>query len=590
MVYSSYLGRQWHQLWVVPANGGDAFPISYGDWDDTNVRWSPDGKQVAFISNKNGNTELRLQTIPGGANRELEVDYRKYLRPRATIRIGIRDGEQPALARISVVDETGKFYAPNDAWIHADDGFNRAERPFEAHYFYPHERYGADVQVPEGKVFVEIMKGFEKHIEKQTVMVKEGEDTRVVFSLKSLQFQPTKTGQWVGADLHVHMNYGGEYRNDEFYLPDQADSEGLAIVNNLIVNKEQRFPDIAFDKPQLNTITSRDGMIVKGQEFHTSYWGHRGLLNIKKHMLLPGYAGYPNTAAASLYPMNADVYDMARAEGAIIGAVHPFDEIPDPLANPPQRITDELPVDVALGKIDYMEIVGFSDHRSTATVWYRLLNLGYRIPAGAGTDAMANYSSLRGPVGMNRVYAWVPEWPLDAETWFAALKKGRTFATNGPLLEFTLEEQRVGEELQFDKPQEAVAFTAKMRSIVPVDHLEVVCNGRVVQTVKLDGERNSADAKGTLPLHESGWCLLRASSDEAEYPVLDNYVYATTSPIYATIRGKKPRSPEDAKYFVAWIERVMDATSHYPDWNSAEEKVYVMKKLQEGKSIFEKMQ
>ena len=54
MVYSSYLGRQWHQLWLMPANGGDAFPISYGDWDDTNVRWSPDGKQVAFIPNTQG--------------------------------------------------------------------------------------------------------------------------------------------------------------------------------------------------------------------------------------------------------------------------------------------------------------------------------------------------------------------------------------------------------------------------------------------------------------------------------------------------------------------------------------------------------
>ena len=27
IVYSSYLGRQWHQIWVMPANGGDAFPI-----------------------------------------------------------------------------------------------------------------------------------------------------------------------------------------------------------------------------------------------------------------------------------------------------------------------------------------------------------------------------------------------------------------------------------------------------------------------------------------------------------------------------------------------------------------------------------
>jgi len=38
-----------------------------------------------------------------------------------------------------------------------------------------------------------------------------------------------------------------------------------------------------------------------------------------------GLRGYPNTAAASLFPMNADVYDMAHAQGALVGAVHPFD-------------------------------------------------------------------------------------------------------------------------------------------------------------------------------------------------------------------------------------------------------------------------
>src|SRR6202040_67453 len=140
-----------------------------------------------------------------------------------------------------------------------------------------------------------------------------------------------------------------------------------------------------------------------------------GILHLKNHLLMPGYAGYPNTAAGSLYPMNADVYDMAHAQGALVGAVHPFDEVPDPFADPPQRITDELPVDVALGKLDYLEIVGFSDHRSTAAVWYRLLNLGFRIPAGAGTDAMANYASLRGPVGMNRVYARLPDEPVKIE-------------------------------------------------------------------------------------------------------------------------------------------------------------------------------
>ena len=42
IVYASYLGQAWHQVWVMPANGGDSFPLSYGDFDDINPRWSPD--------------------------------------------------------------------------------------------------------------------------------------------------------------------------------------------------------------------------------------------------------------------------------------------------------------------------------------------------------------------------------------------------------------------------------------------------------------------------------------------------------------------------------------------------------------------
>jgi hypothetical protein len=170
-----------------------------------------------------------------------------------------------------------------------------------------------------------------------------------------------------------------------------------------------------------------------------------------------------------------------------------------------------------------------------------------------------------------------------------SLKKGRTFATNGPLIEFTLAGKRVGDELRLGGAQTAVAFTAKLRSIVPVDHLEVVCNGRVEKTLALAGSRDSIDVAGTLPLKESGWCVLRASSDDAEYPVLDKYVYATTSPIYVTIGGKPALSPEDAKYFAAWIQQTIEVTSNYPDWDSSPEKEYVLKRLAEAKAVYEKL-
>src|SRR5580704_8957538 len=81
MVYSSYLGRQWHQIWTMPANGGDAFPLTYGDYDITNVRWSPDGKTLAYISNERGSTALILQGAADGGQRRLDARERQFQRP-----------------------------------------------------------------------------------------------------------------------------------------------------------------------------------------------------------------------------------------------------------------------------------------------------------------------------------------------------------------------------------------------------------------------------------------------------------------------------------------------------------------------------
>jgi TolB protein len=589
MVYSSYLGRQWHQLWVMPAEGGDVFPISYGDWDDTFVRWSPDGKKVAAVSNESDTTEIFWQTMPEAKKQFLQIEKRRYLRARSTLKLEMEGRPANDLeARVSVTDSSERFFAPAEARIYADDGFDRGDLAFERHYFYA-ERPKTELQLPPGRYSVEASRGLDERLFRTTIEIKSGEDASLNLKLEPLKFA-SADGKWVSADLHVHMNYGGTYRNSVPGLAALGRAEGLNVINELIVNKEQRFPDIEFAPEEWVSLSDLDLRVVKGQEYHTSYWGHRGLLDLKDHLLLPGYAGYPDTAASSLFPMNADVYDMAHAQGALVGAVHPFDHVPDPFANPGQKITDELPVDVALGKLDYMEIVGFSDHQATAEVWYKLLNLGFCLPAGAGTDATTDYAApIRGQVGFARVYIRIPDWPATTELWKEGLRKGRTFATNGPLIEFRLGGENVGTALKFDVAQAAVPFTAKLSSIVPVDHLEVVCNGKVAQELKLEGTRDSADVTGVIPIRESGWCILRAWSVKAEYPVLDKYAYATTSPVYVTIGGKRAFSKEDSQYFQAWIDRTIEVTEKYPNWNSAEEKTLVIGKLREAKAVYAAM-
>jgi TolB protein len=587
IVYASYLGQQWHQLWVMPAAGGDAFPLSYGDFDNINPRWSPDGKRIVFISNRDGNTSLWTQEIPGGAQTQIIPREKHYLRPMGHLAIQVLDSlGRTTPARISITGADGRAYAPDKSWMYADDSFVRSERPFEAHYF--HTSGKAELSVPVGRVDVEVMKGFEYRVENKSIEVAADQTATLAVRLRPLGLPQQAHSQWVSGDVHVHMNYGGAYRNTPAHLVAQAEAENLSIVEDLIVNKEQRIPDIAYFSNKPDPASTASTLLLHGQEFHTSYWGHLGLLNLTQHFLIPGYAAYPNTGAASLFPTNADVADMAHQQHALVGYVHPYDTFPDPAKD--ESLTHELPVDAALGKVDYIEALGFSDHKSTAAVWYRLLNCGFRLPAAAGTDAMANFASLRGPVGLNRVYAGVRRGPLNIQSWLSSLKGGHTFATNGPLLGFTLGGRGLGDELRLPAGEHKIKFTAWLRSIVPIDHLEVICNGRVVRDLKLSDDHESADVEGTIPISQSGWCLLRAWSDKAEDPVLDAYPYATTSPINLTVAGSVAKPAEDAAYFIAWIDRMIQDAKSSRDWNTEFEKISTLKLLEQARAVYVDLQ
>jgi Tol biopolymer transport system component len=591
LVYSSYLGRSSQQLWLLPAQGGEPFALTFGDDDARAPRWSPDGRTIAFVANGGGDTALRLLTLPGALSHTLEVSERRYLKPHGSVHLSVTDerGARTA-ARVAVADAGGRAYAPRDAWMHHAE-FDRNEEPFQARYF--HTAGEELIEVPAGVLELEVMKGFAHAPVHRSVAVAAGARAEVTVALPAEPWTDAPGRRWVSGDAHVHMNYGGHYRNTPAHLVLQAQAEDLDIVENLIVNKEQRIPDIAYSGHGVDPASTAGTLIVHGQEFHTSYWGHLGLLGLKGGVLLPGYAGYPNTAAASLYPTNAVVADLAHARGALVGYVHPFEEPPEPLTNPRHTDADELPVDVALGKVDYLEIVSFADHQATAGVWYRLLNLGFQLPAAAGTDAMADYATLRGPVGLNRVYVSVPAGPLSSDAWLEALHAGRSFATNGPLLDFTLGGEPLGASLDLARthtPARAVPFTARVRSIVPLDHAQVVCNGQVVRELPLNGAREALEAQGTLSVSSPGWCLLRAFSAAAEYPVLDNFVYATTSPVYLSAPGARQRSPADARFFVAWIDHLIATTDAYPDWNSAAEKDAVLAQLRQARAVYQRQE
>ena len=159
LVYSSYLGRQWQQLWVLPVAGGYPFPLTYGDYDNTSPRWSPDGRMIAFISNRSGNTALWLVDAVSGEQRPLPIAERRY--PPAASGAGSpgrRRGRKPDRRARSPSSTAGPHsYAPDEAWMHADDMLVPERQPIETRYFHSAGR--SRISVPIDRLTITVSHG-----------------------------------------------------------------------------------------------------------------------------------------------------------------------------------------------------------------------------------------------------------------------------------------------------------------------------------------------------------------------------------------------------------------------------------------------
>ncbi|MBK5280227.1 MAG: CehA/McbA family metallohydrolase [Bacteroidia bacterium] len=582
LVYSSYLGRNWQQLWLIPLEGDYPIPLTYGEYDNTSPRWSPTSDKIAFISNRTGNTALWIVNAFDGAQQQLTINDLHYLKARTTLSFSVRDeNEIPIAARVSITDSRGKFYSPRNSWIHADDSRYPDHNQYEAHYF--HSKGNEIISLPKDKFMIQVSRGPEFEIVKMEIDTRQNISSPLAITLKKLQV-PSNFGNWLSGDLHVHMNYGGNYRNTPEILVAQAEAENLNFVFNLIVNKEQRIPDINYFTPLPDKHSTNKTMILHAQEFHTSFWGHLGLLNLNNNVILPGYSGYPKTAVESLFPHNGFIADKAHEQQGLVGYVHPF-ETSQIFPEQSSTLFSELPVDVALGKVNYYELVGFADHKASEAVWYQLLNCGFRLPAGAGTDAMANYSSLRGPVGLNRVYV-KGEGKLDHKIFLQKVMQGKSFVTNGPLLGLAVDGKTAGDSITISTRGQTLAYTAFLRSQIPVDYLEIIWNGEVISKHKLSGPTKSADVKGTITVKASGWILLRAWSEKSDPDLPDLYPYASTNPIYIVSETKNINQKKAADYFLKWVTRLESKANDLPYRNESEKET-VMQDIRNAKDFYQ---
>jgi TolB protein len=66
------------------------------------------------------------------------------------------------------------------------------------------------------------------------------------------------------------------------------------------------------------------------------------------------------------------------------------------------------------------------------------------------------------------------------------------------------------------------------------------------------------------------------------------YPYATTSPVYLTVGGQAARSPEDARYFMSWIDRMRASVDAHRDWNTEAERQETLDMLAQARAEYER--
>src|SRR4029079_10881392 len=110
------------------------------------------------------NTSLRIVEVPGGAGSEVRARHRVYRSPVGRLRLTVASP-----ARVSVTGPDGRSFAPDDAWRHADDGFDRRERRLEYGYFHTAGR--SELTLPAGRYNVEVSRGPARPVDQREVQV-----------------------------------------------------------------------------------------------------------------------------------------------------------------------------------------------------------------------------------------------------------------------------------------------------------------------------------------------------------------------------------------------------------------------------------
>ena len=512
--------------------------LTFGRADEDMPSMDRAGRLV-FTNNSRGLTALAVREDPLSLNKYVTQSHRDYGSEVGELKVDLRDHHdgQSVTARVSVRDSSGKYHGPpdklyrmlgNDLHFYADGEFS--------------------LQIPVGSYEIKVARGPEYRVARHPVVIGKNGETELHVSLERWTNQ--REDGWYSGESHIHANYGyGQWYNTPRTMFAQSSGEDLVVSNFMVANSEA---DGVFDREFFrggpDPLSSNETILYWNEEFRSTIYGHLTLLNLKR-LVEPIFTGFAHTTHPHDHPTNADIADHVHDQNGHVNYTHPAHNVKDPYLS--AYSAKALPMDVALGKVDSIDVMG-ANHEANMGIWYRLLNCGFRIPASAGTDCFLNRVRSRLP-GQVRVYVQV-HGEFSYQGWINGLKGGQTFVTNGPMVRFSVGEHRAGGVVALDGPG-STDVVADIKSQFPLDRVEIVRNGKVVYVERLKPETLAVTVERTIEVPTSGWIAVRVSGpNHVDLPT--GNLFAHSSPIYLEVEGTSIDSREDARYFVQWIDRL----------------------------------
>ena len=489
------------------------------------------------------------QIIPVHEIRPQRDTLLSMVQPAAkTVRLRIVDkitGEVVPV-KLHIHGEAGEYLAPVDRHRIVNPAWFEDYGPEYLHFDW--ERPGVShpctyisgetlVKLPLGNIYIEISKGFEVKPVRLVFEVLPSTD-EIIFEIEKVL--PWREKGWVTADTHVH-----------FLSPITAMLEGAAEgvnIINLLASQWGELMTNVGDFDGHHTWGSKENggngeyLVRVGTENRQHVLGHISLLGYRGNIIAPMTVGGPDESALG-DPVDCLLTEWARQcrsqEGLVV-----LPHFPNPRA--------EHAVSIVGGDIDAIEMTSWENVYQgidpySLSDWYRYLNCGYMVPVVGGTDKMSAATA----VGTVRTYAWLdPRIEFTYETWKEAVRKGDTFVTYGPLLEFNVDGHTMGSRFMLSSNGGTVQVPWQVASVtVPMTRVELIVNGEIVESTPV----SSQDGSGTwsYKVKKSCWLALLVRGHEDGHPEI---VAAHSSPVMIQVIGSPLIAAADAVTILDQIE------------------------------------